>query len=253
MAKQTKKATAFPIVTTIGSETVALIASNGKWQKIGLANLKAALGIGNIKAMYEGVFIVYHNKSNGYAYAARPEQWTALQNSGEVATGVLVVQGDKHLVVAPTEGDSAGMLWSSSNAAGGAYTTSDRVAAGLDFAGKANTAEILSHFPSDGESYAPKFCATYSRDNGNGKGYLAGSWWLPSCGELWLIYANFHKINYCLSLITGAVQLPEAAHWSSTENSANDAWGLSFTYGHQNFYTKSTRRYRVRPVSAFAW
>ena len=253
MAKQTKKGTAFPAVTTIGSETVALIDSNGKWEKISLANLKTALGLGNINAMYEGVFIVYHNKSNGYAYAARPEQWTALQNSGEVATGVLVVQGDKHLVVAPTEGDSAGMYWSSTNAAGGAYTTSDRVAAGLDFAGKANTAAILSHFPSDGESYAPKFCATYSRDNGNGKGYLAGSWWLPSCGELWLMYANFHKINYCLSLITGGVLLPEAAHWSSTEYSAYNAWDLNFNDGYQTIGNKSTNRLRVRPVSAFAW
>ena len=97
MAKQTKKATAFPTVTTIGSETVALIDSNGKWQKIGLANLKAALGIGNIKAMYEGVFIVYHNKSNGYAYAARPEQWTAL---GRIAPNATIANNYAYIFLA---------------------------------------------------------------------------------------------------------------------------------------------------------
>lgn len=251
MAKQTKKGTAFPAVTTIGSETVALIDSNGKWEKISLANLKTALGLGNINAMYSGVFIMCHRKSDNYPIAYKPEDWTAQQTAGEIADGVLLVEGDKRLVIAPTEGDSNGMYWSSSNAAGGAYTTSDRVLASQDFAGKANTTAILSHFSSDGESYAPKFCATYSRANANGYGLTAGKWWLPSLGELFLMWANFHKINYALSLITGATQLPAAAHWSSTEYSASNAWGLPFSSGSQYYGSKSTYRTRVRPVSAF--
>lgn len=251
MAKQTKKSTAFPAVTTINGESVILSDGNGLWKKITLANLKTALGIGNINAMYSGVFIMCHRKSDNYPIAYRPEDWTAQQNAGEIADGVLLVEGDKRLVIAPTEGDSAGMYWSSSNAAGGAYTTSDRVLASQDFAGKANTAAILSHFPSDGESYAPKFCATYSRTNANGYGLTAGKWWLPSLGELFLMWANFHKINYALSLITGAVQLPAAYHWSSTEYSASYAWLLNFYYGLQSSSGKSTFRGRVRPVSAF--
>ena len=251
MAKQTKKATAFPTVTGIGSESILIADSNGLWKKISLANLKTSLGIGDTGAMYDGIFICNHQKSDNYPRAWRPDQWTAQQNAGEVANGVLLIEGGRQLVIAPTEGDSAGMLWSSSNAAGGAYTTSDRLLAQQDFAGKANTAAILSHFPSDGESYAPKFCATYARSNGNGSGMLAGSWWLPSLGELFMIFANLKKINYALSLITGATQIPETYHWSSTEYSANIAWNLYFNNGYQYDIHKSTNMRRVRPVSAF--
>lgn len=252
MAKQTKKSTAFPAVTTINGESVVLTDSNGLWKKMTIANLKTALGLGSIDALYSGVFIVSHRQSDNLCMAWKPEQWTAQQNAGEIADGVLIVDGGRKLVIAPTEGDAGGMYWSSSNAAGGAYTTSNRLLAQEDYAGKANTAAILTHFPSDGESYAPKFCATYSRSNGKGSGILAGSWWLPSLGELYLIFANFHKINYALSLITGAVQLPAAAHWSSTEYSANRAWYLYFTNGYLGDTYKSTTRFRVRPVSAFA-
>ena len=251
MAKQTKKSTSFPVVTTIGSEYVMLSDSNGLWKKISKSDLLATLGLSNMAAMYDGIFIVCHQKSDNYPRAWRPDQWTAQQNAGEVANGVLLIEGGRQLVIAPTEGDSAGMLWSSSNAAGGAYTTSDRLLAQQDFAGKANTAAILSHFPSDGESYAPKFCATYARSNGNGSGMLAGSWWLPSLGELFMIFANLKKINYALSLITGATQIPETYHWSSTEYSADYAWTLNFGNGYQGNNTKSAGRYRVRPVSAF--
>lgn len=251
MAKQTKNSKSFPTVTTVGAETVLLTDSNGLWKKISLANLKTALGIDNQAAMYDGIFIISHRKSDDYPVAWRPEQWTAQQNAGEIANGVLLIEGGRQLVIAPTEGDSAGMYWSSSNAAGGAYTTSDRLLAQQDFAGKANTAAILAKFPSDGESYAPKFCATYSRLNGNGSGMPAGSWWLPSLGELFMMFANLKKINYALSLITGATQIPETYHWSSTENSANYAWILNFNNGRQTTGYKSASRYRVRPVSAF--
>ena len=252
MAKQTKKSTSFPAVTTIGSEFVMLSDSNGQWKKVSLANLKTSLGIGSINAMYSGVFIMSHRKSDNIILAWKPEDWTAQQNAGEVADGVLIVDGGRKLVIAPTDAGDTGLYWSSSNASGGAYTTSNRLLAQEDYAGKANTAAILNAFPSDGSEYAAKFCATYSRANANGYGILAGSWWLPSLGELFLIYANFHKINYALSLITGATQLPAAAHWSSTEYSANYAWYLSFGNGLQGTSNKSAYRFRVRPVSAFA-
>ena len=251
MAKQTKKSTSFPAVTTIGSEFVMLSDSNGQWKKVSLANLKTSLGIGDIGAMYDGIFIVCHQKSDNYPRAWRPDQWTAQQNAGEVAEGVLLIEGGRQLLIAPTEADSAGLYWSSSNAAGGAYTTSDRLLAQQDFAGKANTTAILNHFPSDGSEYAPKFCATYSRVNANSQGMTAGKWWLPSLGELFMMFANMKKINYALSLITGATPLAETYYWSSTESSANFAWYLYFGNGTQTYGNKSTSRYRVRPVSAF--
>jgi hypothetical protein len=120
-----------------------------------------------------------------------------------------------------------------------------------DWAGKANTTAQITHAEASGAGYAPGFCANYSRTNANGYGLTAGKWWLPSLGEMMMIYANMTKINYALSLINGATQLVEDAYWTSTEYSATYAWFLSLTYGNANIYTKASLTYRVRAVSAF--
>ena len=97
----------------------------------------------------------------------------------------------------------------------------------------------------------PGFCASYERVNANGYGLTAGKWWLPSLGELMMIYANMRKINYALSLINGATQLAENAYWSSTEYSATMAWYLNLNYGLASYAIKAETKTIVRPVSAF--
>lgn len=240
-------------VTTVNGEYLLLVdPSNAKVKKITLANFKAALLNGmDLSAMYEGVFIVNHQNSDNYPRAWRPDQWPAQQNAGEVAEGVLIIEGGRQLLIAPTDAGDSGLYWASENISGGGYTTSDRLLAQQDFAGKANTAAQITHAQCQGATYAPGFCAQYARLNANNQGMTAGKWWLPSLGELFMMFANLKKINYALSLITGATQIPEAYHWSSTETSAAYAWLLDFYLGYQYRYTKSTVRLRVRPVSAF--
>lgn len=120
-----------------------------------------------------------------------------------------------------------------------------------DWTGKASTAAQIKHAECNTASYAPGFCAKYSRTNANGKGLTAGMWWLPSLGELFCIYANMRKINYALSLINGATQLAETWYWSSTEYSATYAWYLGLYCGNAGILTKASHKHRVRPVSAF--
>lgn len=256
--KKTKKLSAQTTTTTVATgEKFAKVDANGNVTLIDLANLKTALLGGlNLNNMMDGVFIMYHRKSDDYPLMAKPHKWTALQNAGEIADGVVVVEGGKMLVVAPTEADSAGILWSSATVSGGATTTSDRVTAMNDWNGKANTASIISKSTSaavtNTSAYAPGFCNLYSRANANGEGLLAGKWWLPSVGEMMMIYANMTKINYCLSLIAGATQLLEDWYWTSTENSAAYAWFLNLSIGSLNYrHTKTSYKGRVRPVSAF--
>lgn len=80
----------------------------------------------------------------------------------------------------------------------------------------------------------------------------AGKWWLPSLGEMFMIYANMAKINYALSLITGATQLVEDWYWTSTEFSATYAWFLGLYDGGTGYWgTKASGTSRVRAVSAF--
>lgn len=247
---QAKNLNLLPEVSTLNStDRFMLFDSNGKAEKISPANLKTAIGTGiGIDDVMDNVFIMCHRKSDNFPLAWRPSEWTAEQNKGEIATGVLLIDGGRKLVIAPTE---SSLHWWSSNSAGGATTTSDRMAAQEDYNGKSNTSKIITTLGSD-TGYAPGYCYGYSRVNANGKGLKAGAWWLPSLGELYLMFANFTKINYALSKISGATLLARTAYWSCTEYSAARAWGLDFGGGGQRGNGKSTFQGRVRPVSAFA-
>lgn len=254
----TKKTKTLKDVTTVStvnaSQFIPLTDGNGNTTKVSLAGLKNALLAGiNLNSINDGVFIMFHRKSDDFPLMVKPDKWASYQNSGEIAEGVVVVEGGKMLVVAPTEATTAGLLWSSAAISAGGKTTSDRLTAFDDWTGKANTAAQITHAECNTEAYAPGFCAKYQRVNANGKGLTAGKWWLPSMGELVTIYANMRKINYALSLIEGATQLAETWYWSSTEYSATDAWGLYLTNGGANYYAKATDKLRVRAVSAFIY
>lgn len=224
----------------------------------------------NSLQMYDGVFIMFHRKSDNFPLAVRVSDWPSRQSAGEIADGVLLIEGGKHVVIAPTEA-SAGLPWSSkptstTNSQGqtvskgdgvqisGVTTTGDRLTAFADFTGKANTAAIVKASTTTNitntADYAPGFCNKYSRANANGKGLLAGTWWLPSLAELALIWANFDKVNYALSKISGATQLQKTWYWSSTQCSADYAWYLHLSDGGMNLNYKFNQ-IRVRPVSAF--
>lgn len=218
----------------------------------------------DIGQLYDGVFIMFHRKSDNYPIAVRVSSWASYQASGEIAEGVLLVEGGRHLVIAPTEG--TGKMWSSkpvssSDTSGsvqisGVTTTGDIITALNDFAGRANTTAIINGSTSSNvtntEDYAAGFCNKYSRTNANGKGLTAGRWWLPSMGEMVMIWANFDKINYALSKISGATQLQTTWYWSSTQYSAHYAWFLHLTDGHMGIYWKFNQS-RVRAVSAFLY
>ena len=250
--KKTKTLAAVSTVSTVTtSQYLPLTDGSGNVTKVTLANLKAALLAGiDLNAIEDGVFIMFHRKSDDFPLMVKPHKWASYQNSGEIAEGVVVVEGGRMLVVAPTE---ASLYWSSAAVSGGGTTTSDRVTAFNDWNGKANTAAQIQHAECSGESYAPGFCAKYSRVNANGQGLTAGKWWLPSMGELMCIYANMRKINYALSLIEGATQITETWYWSSTECGATGAWSLNLGDGSAGSLTKAAGQGRVRPVSAFIY
>ena len=214
-------------------------------------NSQGKMKLSVFDSLSEGVFIMFHRNSDNYPLMVKPYKWVTYQNSGEIAEGVVVVEGGKILVVSPTE---TALTWSSAAVSGGGVTTSDRITAMNDWAGKANTAAQITHAECNTASYAPGVCAAYSRVNANGKGLTAGRWWLPSLGEQFCIYANMRKINYALSLIEGATQLAETWYWSSTEYSATYAWPLNLNDGYAGpWNSKATGTYRVRAVSAFLY
>lgn len=254
----TKKTKTLKDVTTVStvnaSQFIPLTDGNGNTTKVSLAGLKNALLAGiNLNSINDNIFIMFHRKSDDFPLIVKPDKWASYQNSGEIAEGVVVVEGGKMLVVAPTEATTAGLLWSSAAVSAGGKTTTDRLTAFDDWAGKANTAAQITHAECNTEAYAPGFCAKYQRVNANGKGLTAGKWWLPSMGEQMMIYANLRKINYALSLIEGATQIAETWYWTSTEHSATNAWYLNLSNGGASYGTKAAYKGRVRAVSAFMY
>ncbi len=79
---------------------------------------------------------------------------------------------------------------------------------------------------------------------------LADGEYIPSLGEMYLIYLNRKALNQALELI-GSDPIKDDWYWTSTENSATYAWLLNLSGGAGNYGTKASGTYHVRPVSAF--
>ena len=256
----TKKITDVTIVTSIAGTDNLLINQGSSAKQVAAQKL---LDLGSTTSLLaaktalqpsitDGVFVMYHRKSDNFPLASPVEGWKALENTGEIADGVLVIQGGKHLVIAPTES----FLYFNSASANVLVNTAvtDRLIAMSDWDGKTKTAALCANsaLSTDGAGYAPGFCHTYSRTNANGYGLTAGKWWLPSAGELVFLWANKKKINLALAQISGATQLTESTYWSSTEVSSTRAWGLSLGDGYLfSWFMRSTDQCYARSVSAF--
>lgn len=242
--KKTKTLAAVATVTNVTAQQfIPLTDENGSITKVSLASLKAAL-IANLDldAIEDGIFIAYHNTA-GNTLMVKPHKWAVSQSSGNIADGVVVLETGKLLMIALTE---VVLKWSEKAvAAGGTTTTSNRIAI-ADMSGEASTAVQVTHTECQGDGYAPGYCKAYSC---GGQG--AGRWWLPSLGEIEMIYANMKKINYALSLISGATLITENWYWTSTEADANATWAINLTNGFVGGYAKASYQNRVRPVSTF--
>lgn len=75
--------------------------------------------------------------------------------------------------------------------------------------------------------------------------------YIPSVGEMYLIYTHRKEINAALRHV-GGQEIPGEWYWTSTEYSAAYAWGLYLSDGTlSTWLTKASDKNRVRPVSAF--
>lgn len=74
--------------------------------------------------------------------------------------------------------------------------------------------------------------------------------YIPSVGEMYLIYTHRKEINAALRHV-GGKEIPGIWYWTSTENGATNAWRLGLSYGYLYWYPKASNKDRVRPVSAF--
>lgn len=75
--------------------------------------------------------------------------------------------------------------------------------------------------------------------------------YIPSVGEMYLIYTHRREINAALRHV-GGTEIPSIWYLTSTEHSAASAWSLGLGNGGLHRWgTKASGKLRVRPVSAF--
>lgn len=72
-------------------------------------------------------------------------------------------------------------------------------------------------------------------------------WYVPTCGQLALMYLNMTEINAALEKIGGTVLVP-GNYWSSSQFSSNNAWIVRFNEGLVDYGLKNYSSGRVRFV-----
>ena len=169
-------------------------------------------------------------------------------SKASIAVGVWICECGKLIVVAKDQ--QATTKWATSNVTGG-NTAKGREAAIADMAGRTNTSTIITTLGENAP--AAKYCNEYYPSNVDSANAFvgAGRWWLPSAGELWMIWSHLLEVNRILAQIGGTALNRSQWYWSSTETSAAYAWLLDFSNG--LFYGSRGKTYEgsVRPVSAF--
>ena len=138
--------------------------------------------------------------------------WNSKNNDGVV--GILLVEGDDQIVVA-LEDSPENLHWSKES------ELVNQLVEEIE--------EVETDF--NGEYYcrklnSPDFPAAYYCLNYN-KGKRI--WYLPSSGELWMIYRHLEEIQNALETVGGQKFVTiwdddVPVYWSSTEYSAMDAW-----------------------------
>lgn len=122
-----------------------------------------------------------------------------------------------HLIVAPESSDGVDLQY------GGRGTEVDGAASPWD--GEANTAALIAAKTSHP---AAEFAANYEHEGHS-------DYYLGSHAEMGIAWANVPEL------------FSKSWYWTSSQSSANDAWGQDFVAGYQGYYDKGHEG-RVRPV-----
>ena len=115
-----------------------------------------------------------------------------------------------------------------------------------DLKGKANTSEMLSLHTTD--IYIPMYYATEILNHFNAnlnanQGF--SDWYIPSLGQMALIYMNMNEINVALDKIGGKIFSP-SYYWSNTERDGWNTWAVNFENGYINQFGRQSRILHVR-------
>ena len=179
-------------------------------------------------ALADGVYIVTKD--------GRADKFTGtnlILDCDNPVIGIGVKQGDRAVVVALTDAAGGKDITLTANEDTTDYDgyIPEYIDAVADWNGKANT----DHLREIGLNPAIN---------------LKDGEYIPSVGEMYLIYTHRKEINAALRHV-GGQEIPGEWYWTSTEYGATPARGLNLTTGGLYCNAKASSKSRVRPVSAF--
>ena len=180
-------------------------------------------------ALADGVYIVTKD--------GRADKFTGtnlILDCDNPVIGIGVKQGDRTVVVALTDAAGGKDITLTANEDTTDYDgyIPEYIDAVADWDGKANT----DHLREIGLNPAIN---------------LKDGEYIPSVGEMYLIYTHRKEINAALRHV-GGQEIPGKWYWTSSEFSATYAWSLYLSNGYlSSWSTKASGKLRVRPVSAF--
>ena len=185
----------------------------------------------------DGVYILHETLG-----AKTVEGWNPKFNNGVI--GILVVE-DEHKIVIALEDSPNDLFWSKREKLVN-QPIENREDAEFDFNGEEYCRNLNSpDFP------VAYYCLNYNKGGRD--------WYLPSSGELWLIYRHLEEVQNALSIVGGKkfVTAWEGVdnvpwYWSSTEVCAVNAWSLDLTDGFLRYWHGKVKlSLKVRPISKF--
>lgn len=214
----------------------------------------------NLRPLQDGVYIGKQQREDwGNYFRIEPWQTTQIGIAKADADAIVIQYGGYRLGISLDE--PAALSWGSKNTA---ESIGYRQSSDLNtFDGLARTNAIMkSTFYKDDDpaTYAVAYAHAYHKghtgDPGGDTEIAAGSWYLPTMGDLALIHQHFETINLALQRIKNAGKqsvslLQRMYYWSCMELSGQNAWGLNFSNGIRGGNGKLTNKYHVRPVTAF--
>ena len=164
--------------------------------------------------------------------------WNPEDNEGVV--GILLIEDDHKIVVA-LEDSPKNLHW---------YTKRKLINKPIESWKDAETdfnGEEYCNNLNSPDFFAAYYCLNYKKGN--------RSWYLPSIGELSMIYRHLDEIQNALETVGGqkfATKWNSGVYWSSTEVSNQFAWYLDIWYGYCAYCgDKRENFFKVRPVSKF--
>ena len=191
--------------------------------------------VANMAFALDGVYILHETLGVKTVGGWNPK------NNDDVI-GILLIE-DGHKIVVATEDAPENLTWSKKPKSVN-QPIKELEEAESDFNGEMYCQKLNSpDFP------AAYYCKTYNKGN--------RSWYLPSSGELWLIYNHLEEIQNALETVGGQKFVTTfdddvPVYWSSTEHSATGAWYLDLHNGYLTYWGgKVGYSNKVRPVSNF--